>query len=253
MRSGRSVIGEQVGAPSSPPEHGGSLAYRSRRGWLQAGALVASNALLGLGRVQALGQDGRVKLVVFGDSLAAGFDLPAAAAFPAVLERALAAEGYAVTIGNAGVSGDTATSGLARLDWSLPDGTDGVILELGGNDMLRGIDTDVTLAALDAILARLAARKIAVLIAGMRASPSLGKVYKSRFDAIYPALADKYDVSLYPFFLEGVAGNPQLKLADGIHPNALGVVRIVAGILPVVRGFLQRLGAKAAAAEPAAR
>jgi len=195
--------------------------------------------------VQALGQDGTVTLVAFGDSLTAGYGLPAGSAFAAVLERALRAEGHAVTIVNAGVSGDTASGGLARLDWSISDGTDGVILELGANDMLRGIDPDVTRSALDAILARLAQRRIAVLIAGMRASPSLGKAYKARFDAIYPALAEKYKVPLYPFFIDGVAGEPQLKLADGLHPNAAGVARMVEGILPSLRAFLQKLGSKA--------
>ncbi len=195
--------------------------------------------------MQALGQDGTVTLVAFGDSLTAGYGLPAGSAFAAVLERALRAEGHAVTIVNAGVSGDTASGGLARLDWSISDGTDGVILELGANDMLRGIDPDVTRSALDAILARLAQRRIAVLIAGMRASPSLGKAYKARFDAIYPALAEKYKVPLYPFFIDGVAGEPQLKLADGLHPNAAGVARMVEGILPSLRAFLQKLGSKA--------
>lgn len=212
---------------------------------LQACALVAACALLGSRPVQARGQDGTVTLVAFGDSLTAGYGLPADSALPAVLERALRAEGYAVTIVNAGVSGDTASGGLARLDWSISDGTDGVILSLGANDMLRGIDPDVTSAALDAILARLAQRRIAVLIAGMRASPSLGKAYKARFDAIYPALAEKYKAPLYPFFVDGVAGEPQLKLADGLHPNAAGVARMVEGILPSLRSFLQKLGSKA--------
>jgi acyl-CoA thioesterase-1 len=201
---------------------------------------------LGPGRGQAIGQDGTLKLVAFGDSLTAGFNLPEKAAFPAVLENRLKAEGYFVTIVNAGVSGDTASGGLARLDWSLGEGTDGLILALGANDMLRGIDPEVTMAALDAILARLSARGIKVLILGMRASPSLGKSYKARFDAIYPALAEKYEVPLYPFFLDGVAGEPNLKLADGLHPNAEGVSRIVAGILPSMRVFLQQFGATAA-------
>jgi acyl-CoA thioesterase-1 len=209
-----------------------------------------AGAILGPRRVQALGQHGASRLVAFGDSLVAGYSLPAGSAFPAVLERALRAEGYAVTIANAGVSGDTASGGLARLDWSVGDGTDGVILELGANDMLRGIDPDVTMAALDTILARLAARRIEVLLAGMRASPSLGKAYKARFDAIYPALAEKYAAPLYPFFLEGVAGEPNLKLPDGLHPNEAGVARIVAGILPSMRSFVSRLGSRDATPSP---
>lgn len=185
-----------------------------------------------------------IKLIAFGDSLSAGYMLPADAAFPAALEAALRQEGYRVSIVNAGVSGDTASDGRARLDWTLADGADGVILELGANDMLRGIDPSVTRAALDAILAELKARDIKVLIAGMLASPSLGKDYKARFDAIYPDLAGKYDAPLYPFFLDGVAGQRDLKLADGLHPNAAGVEDIVHGILPSVRAFLRQFDEK---------
>jgi len=253
MRSWPFIHGAQTLAPTPARVRGESTAYRSRRRWLQAWAVVAASALLGSRRVQARGQDGGATLVVLGDSLTAGFGLPAGDAFPAVLERALWAEGYRVTIVNAGVSGDTASGGLARLDWSVADGTDGVILALGANDMLRGIDPDVTRSALDAILARLAARRVKVLIAGMRASPSLGRPYKARFDAIYPALAEKYKVALYPFFLEGVAGEPSMKLADGLHPNAAGVARMVAEILPSLRAFLQKLGSAAADASPAKR
>ncbi|MGH6839679.1 MAG: arylesterase [Methylocella sp.] len=186
-----------------------------------------------------------LKIIAFGDSLTAGYGLAAADAFPAVLERTLRAEGYRVTIVNAGVSGDTASGGQARLDWALSDGADGVILELGANDMLRGVDPAVTKAALDAILGELKARNIKVLIAGMRAAPNLGQDYKTRFDAIFPALAKKYDAPLYPFFLEGVAGKPALKLGDGLHPNHAGVERIVKGILPDVRALVDQFGAKA--------
>jgi acyl-CoA thioesterase-1 len=185
-----------------------------------------------------------LKLVAFGDSLSAGHNLPADAAFPAVLEVALRKEGYRVELVNAGVSGDTASDGLARVAWSLADGADGVILELGANDMLRGIDPEVTQAALDDILAELKARNIKVLIAGMKATPSLGKDYKARFDAIFPQLAAKYNAPLYAFFLDGVMGEPALTLKDGLHPNAAGVDRIVAGILPSVRAFLGQFGEK---------
>lgn len=185
-----------------------------------------------------------IKLIAFGDSLSAGYMLPADAAFPSALEAALRQEGYRVSIVNAGVSGDTASDGRARLDWTLADGADGVILELGANDMLRGIDPSVTRAALDAILAELKARDIKVLIAGMLASPSLGKDYKARFDAIYPDLAGKYDAPLYPFFLDGVAGQRDLKLSDGLHPNAAGVEDIVHGMLPSVRAFLRQFDEK---------
>ena len=196
-----------------------------------------------------------LKLVAFGDSLTAGYRLPADAAFPAVLERELVKRGHAVSIANAGVSGDTTTGGLDRLDWSVPDGTDGVILELGANDMLRGIDPAVPRKALDAIIGRLTARGIPVLLAGMRASANLGPDYIARFDAIYPDLARQYGLVLYPFFLAGVAGERGLNLDDGLHPNPKGVEAIVAGILPSVETFLGRLtqAAPRPAAEPASK
>jgi len=187
------------------------------------------------------------KIIAFGDSLAAGYGLAAGAAFPSVLQRELRTEGYNVTVVNAGVSGDTSSGGLARLDWTLGDnGADAVILELGANDMLRGVDPEVTRTALDAILAKLKGRNIKVLIAGMKANPSLGQEFKARFDAIYPDLAKKYGVLLYPFFLEGVAGTPALELPDHLHPNPAGVERIVEGILPQVRGLLKQLNERAA-------
>jgi acyl-CoA thioesterase-1 len=182
-----------------------------------------------------------LKLVAFGDSLTAGYRLPADAAFPAVLERALKSRGRAVAIANAGVSGDTTTGGLDRLDWSIPDDTSGVILELGANDMLRGTDPAVTRKALDAMIARLKARGIPVLLAGMRAPPNLGPDYVARFDAIYPDLAKRYDLVLYPFFVESIVGDRSAHLEDGLHPNVKGVESIVAGILPTVETFLDRL------------
>lgn len=184
-----------------------------------------------------------LKLVALGDSLTAGYQLPADAAFPAVLERALKAKGYDVSIANAGVSGDTTTGGLDRVDWSVPDGTDGVILELGANDMLRGTDPAVPAKALDAIVSKLKARGIPVLLAGMRASVNLGPDYVARFDAIYPELAGRYGLILYPFFMEGMAGKDGMTLPDRLHPNAKGVEVIAAGILPSVEEFLGRLGA----------
>ncbi len=179
-----------------------------------------------------------LRLVALGDSLTAGYELPQDAAFPVVLEAALRRAGYDVRVVNAGVSGNTAADGLARLDWSVPDGTDGVILELGANDMLQGLDPAHTRAVLDQIVAALAARHIKVLIAGMLASPNLGAEYQTAFDRIYPELAAKYHAPLYPFFLKSVAGHPNLILADGLHPNAAGVKTIVAGILPAVETFL---------------
>ena len=185
-----------------------------------------------------------LKLVALGDSLTAGYGLPGEAAFPAVLERALRAKGYAVSIANAGVSGDTTSGGLARLDWSVPDGTDGVILELGANDMLRGIDPNVARQALDQILARLRDRGIPVLLTGMYASRNLGAEYVARFEAIFPDLAKKYGVPLYPFFLDGVAGVREFALPDGLHPTAKGVQVVVERILPTVERFVAQLAAR---------
>src|SRR6202034_3237712 len=150
------------------------------------------------------------------------------------LQAALAKNGTAADVANAGVSGDTASDGLARLDWSVPQGTDAVIVELGANDMLRGIKPEVTRDALDTILRRLTARHIAVLLCGMRAAPNLGPDYGTAFVRIYPDLAAKYDVFIYPFFLDGAAADLKLLQHDGLHPNAAGVDVIVARILPKV-------------------
>ncbi len=174
------------------------------------------------------------KIVGFGDSLMAGFGLGPDEGFTDKLQAALRAKGHDVTVANAGVSGDTSSGGLARLDWSVPDGTQLVILELGANDMLRGVPPDITQKNLDEMLGKLRERKIAVLLAGMRAAPNLGADYQNAFDAIFPRLAVKYDVSLYPFFLDGVAGQPGLQLEDGMHPNARGVDRMVERILPTL-------------------
>ncbi|AZO57441.1 MULTISPECIES: arylesterase [unclassified Mesorhizobium] len=174
------------------------------------------------------------KIVGFGDSLMAGFGLGPGQGFTDKLQAALRARGHDVTVANAGVSGDTSSGGLARLDWSVPDGTRLVILELGANDMLRGVSPDITRKNLDAMLGKLKERKIAVLLAGMRAAPNLGADYKNAFDAIFPDLAGKYDLPLYPFFLDGVAGQPTLQLEDGLHPNAGGVDLMVERILPTV-------------------
>ncbi|HKS84776.1 MAG TPA: arylesterase [Pseudolabrys sp.] len=178
--------------------------------------------------------DRPVNIVVLGDSLSAGLGLRAEDAFPAKLARALAAKGVSVSMTNAGVSGDTASGGADRLDWSVPSGTDAVIVELGANDALRGIDPKLTKNALDTILRRLADRHIPVLLAGMRAPPNMGPDYSREFDVIYPALASTHPVVFYPFFLDGVAADPKLNQGDGIHPNAAGVDVIVARILPKV-------------------
>ncbi|ESZ37447.1 arylesterase [Mesorhizobium sp. C277A] len=173
-------------------------------------------------------------IVGFGDSLMAGFGLGPGDGFTDKLQAALRAKGHDVTVANAGVSGDTSSGGLARLDWSVPDGTRLVILELGANDMLRGVSPSTTEKNLDDMLAKLKARKIAVLLAGMRAAPNLGADYQNAFDAIYPKLAAKYDVPLYPFFLDGVAGQSGLQLEDGLHPNPKGVAAMVERIMPAV-------------------
>ena len=175
-----------------------------------------------------------VKIVALGDLLTAGLGLPANEGFVPRLQAALAAKGVAVAIANAGVSGDTASGALARLDWSVPDGTDAVIVEIGANDMLRGIKPQVTRGALDTILQRLTGRHIAVLLCGMRAAPNLGADYGQSFESIYPELAAKYGALVYPFFLDGVAADLGLLQKDGLHPNAAGVDVIVARILPKV-------------------
>lgn len=174
------------------------------------------------------------KIVGFGDSLMAGFSLGPGDGFTDKLQAALRAKGHDVSVANAGVSGDTSSGGLARLDWSVPDGTNLVILELGANDMLRGVSPDIPEKNLDEMLTKLKQRKIAVLLAGMRAAPNLGADYQNAFDAIYPKLAAKYGVPLYPFFLDGVAGVPALQLGDGLHPNPKGVDVMVERILPTV-------------------
>lgn len=213
-----------------------------------AARLLVACALALAALVPAAAQDARgepLSIVALGDSLMAGYNLPASAAFPNVLERRLEEEGYEnVTIVNAGVSGDTASGGLARLDWSVPDGTDGVILELGANDMLRGLDPQLTYAALDAIIERLQERDIPVLLAGMMAARNMGPDYVEAFDAIYPRLAEEHDLVLYPFFLEGALANPELMLPDGIHPNQEGVEVMVENMLPAVVRFIERIRAE---------
>jgi acyl-CoA thioesterase-1 len=179
-----------------------------------------------------------IKMVVLGDSLSAGLGLSASSAFPARLQKSLAANGIAVEMINAGVSGDTSSGGRDRLDWSVPEGTEAVIVELGANDALRGTDPKVTRAALTDILTRLKSRRIAVLLCGMLAPPNYGSEYSARFNAIYPDLAKSFGVPLYPFFLEGVAADVRLNQADGLHPTAEGVDIIVKNILPTVEAFL---------------
>jgi acyl-CoA thioesterase I len=179
-----------------------------------------------------------LKLVVLGDSLTAGYGLDGTQAFPARLEAELRARGHDVSVINAGVSGDTAKQGLERLDWSIGADVDAAIVELGANDALRGLDPNETRDSLERIIARLKERKIKVMLAGMVAPPNLGASYKENFDAIYPELAKRHQVPLYPFFLDGVASEDDLNLEDGIHPNAKGVEEIVKRMLPSVEEFL---------------
>jgi acyl-CoA thioesterase-1 len=205
--------------------------------------LVLALVMLGLIGPSA-GQDRPVRIVALGDSLTAGFGLRADEAFPVRLSAALKAKGITAEIVDAGVSGDTAANGLARLDWAVPDDTDGVIVALGANDMLRGQNPATTRQALDDILRRLGERRIPVLLAGMRAAPNLGAEFGQQFETIYPELAAKHDALFYPFFLDGVAGNAKLNQRDGIHPSPTGVERMVAGILPKVEELVTRIRQK---------
>ena len=181
-----------------------------------------------------------VRIVALGDSLTAGYGLPPGNGFPAKLEAALAARAIAATVVDAGVSGDTTSGALARLDWSVGPDADAVIVELGANDALRAIDPALTRENLDAILARLAARGVPVLLAGMRAPPNLGEAYAGAFDPIFGDAARRHGALLYPFFLDGVAGDPVLNQGDGIHPTAAGVDAIVERILPSVEALVAR-------------
>lgn len=186
---------------------------------------------------------GPIKLVALGDSLTAGYGLGPSEGFVPRLTAALKAKGRDVQIANAGVSGDTASGGAERVDWSVPDGTHGVIVELGANDMLRGMDPKITRAAITRLLDRLKARNIPVMLAGMRASPNLGPDFGKAFESIYVDLSKARGLVLYPFFLEGVVGDRSLNLPDGIHPNAKGIDVIVKGILPSVERFLDQIAA----------
>lgn len=193
---------------------------------------------LALAALPAAAQDRAIQLVGFGDSLMAGYQLAPSESYTAQLEAALKAKGENIVVTNAGVSGDTTAGGLSRIDWSVPDGTDGVILELGANDALRGISPDQSEKNLDAILARLKERKIPVFLIGILAPPNMGGDYAEKFNPIYKRLADKYAVPLYPFFLDGVATVSSLQLSDGMHPNAKGVAVVVEKTVEPVKSFL---------------
>jgi acyl-CoA thioesterase-1 len=210
--------------------------------------LAAVNLLLMMAVAPLLAATGKapIRIVVLGDSLTAGYLLPPGDAFPVQLERKLKSSGRNVEIANAGVSGDTTAGGLARLDWAVPDGTDAVILELGANDALRGLDPARARSNLETIISRLKAKGVDVLVAGMMAPGNLGEQYANAFNAIFPELAQKHELLLYPFFLQGVALRGNLNLGDGMHPNAKGVAVIVDGILPKVEELIARVEARRA-------
>jgi len=178
--------------------------------------------------------DRPLSVVGFGDSLMSGFELPVDESFTAQLEKALQDKGIDARVANAGVAGETTTDGLSRLDWSVPDGTDMVILEFGANDALRGISPEISEKNLSEIIERLKQRNVQVILAGMLAPPNMGQDYEEKFNAIFPRLAAKYDVPLYPFFMDGVATERSLQLDDGMHPNAKGVARMVEGFMPIM-------------------
>lgn len=182
-----------------------------------------------------------LNIVAFGDSLVAGYQLAPEEAFPARLEALAKSKGIDVTIGNAGVSGDTTADGLARIDWSIPDGTDGVILELGANDALRGLSPEESRRNLEAMITRLKERKIAVLLAGIMAPPNMGADYESRFNPIYKELAEKHSLPLYPYFLDGVTLDPRMQLEDGMHPNGAGTKTMAEKFFPIFETFLKSL------------
>ncbi len=179
-----------------------------------------------------------LRIVALGDSLSAGYGLETPEAFTGALQAALVARGHDVVIVNAGVSGDTASDGLARVDWSVGEDAGAVIVELGANDALRGVDPAITRDALDRLLARLGERGLPVLLAGMMAPPNLGPDYAAAFNPIYAELAEKHGAILYPFFLDGVAAEPSLNQADGIHPNAAGIAVIVERMVPSVEALI---------------
>ena len=207
-------------------------------------ALIAGAAALDRDPAAADMRTGPIRIVAFGDSLTAGYNLANDEAFPARLERALRAAGLDVEVSNAGVSGDTSAGALARLDWAVPPAADAVIVEFGANDALRGTDPADTRANLDQLVGTIRSRGQEVLVAGMLAPPNMGREYEAAFNGIFPALARSHDAVLYPFFLDGVAAQPKLNQGDGMHPTAAGVDVIVERILPSVIELVDRAKAR---------
>ncbi|MEQ8505262.1 MAG: arylesterase [Rhodospirillales bacterium] len=234
--------------PARAPSLGCRPSRRPSMGYVAAGRIVnAASAfacvmLLAFAPVSAAES---LRVLVLGDSLTAGYGLDAKDAFPVRLEAALKAQGRDVTVLNAGVSGDTTAGGRARIGWALADKPDAVILELGANDGLRGLDPKATFGNLDAIIAKLRAAGLPVLLTGMLAPPNLGRDYAAEYNAVFPRLAEKHDVLFYPFFLAGVAAKPDLNQDDGIHPNGKGVGVIVERITPYALDLVARAHKKA--------
>lgn len=220
----------------------GKEVEKMKRGLVAGIIFAAALVLVPLHEMQAEPR-GSV-IVALGDSLTAGLGLPQDEAFPAQLEAALRARGKDVTVVNAGVSGDTASAALKRLDWALPDDAGAVIVELGGNDALQGLPPEATKAALTEIIEKLQARGLPVLLAGMEAPRNMGNEYVEEFRAVYTDLAAQYDVVFYPFFLDGAALTDGMMQGDGIHPTAKGVAAIVANMLPKVDELLAKVEAQ---------
>ena len=224
------------------------------RNWYSLAQVVALLAAVNVSVVAAsapvaqAGPADPIRIVAFGDSLTAGFGLEPRQAFPAQLQKILKARGHNVIVANAGVSGDTTAAGLERLAWAVPDGTDAVIVEFGGNDALRGIDPKVTRANLEKIISSLKERNIPTLLAGIRAPANWGEDYSKAFDAIFPDLAQEHGLVFYPFFLEGVVLNPKLNLNDGLHPSSKGIAEIVRRIVPSVEELIDRASTQRASA-----
>jgi acyl-CoA thioesterase-1 len=211
------------------------LSYGNWLRLVQALAFVTATAIAAQANART------IRLVILGDSLTAGLGLPRGKAFPDRLQAVLRAKGWDVEVLNAGVSGDTTADGLARYNWAVPTDANALIVELGANDMLRGLPPETTRAALSAILDKARAAHLPTLVAGMRAAPNYGVEYGREFSAIYSALSKAQGVALYPFFLDGVAGDPELNQTDGMHPNAEGVEVITEKILPAVEGILKQV------------
>lgn len=243
--AGRDAHGRGSTSSRYGPKRGRFNGARRAGGGLFAPLAFAVAALAAVaqpGTVSASEAPASLRLMILGDSLTAGYGLAREDSFPARLEQALRDEGYAVSVVNAGVSGDTTAAGLARLPWVLGTSAasppDAVMVELGANDGLRGLDPEAAHANLDAIVSELRARGLPVLLTGMKAPPNLGPEYGREFEAVFTRLAGKHGLALYPFFLEGVAAVPALNQADGIHPNRAGVDEIVRRILPATMDFL---------------